>query len=220
MTEIEANTADSDDAALIARVATGDEEAFVELYRRRQPDVYRFAFAMSRSTVLAQDVAQDVFVELLQDASGFDPAKGSVRAWLLGSARYRVLDRLRRDGRFTNVLPEEAAVQCTGEESVLAKQRLEKLHAAIVDLPFEFREAIVLCELSELSYAESAAVLGCPLGTIRSRLHRAKALLALRLGDLRAAPAPHAARAATTQSAAAAPAAVAAPVLTTSEVCS
>lgn len=202
---------DSTDAALLARAAVGDENAFVELYRRRQPDVYRFAFAMSRSAALAQDATQDVFVELLQDASGFDPAKGSVRAWLLGCARYVVLDRLRHDSRLTDQQPEEAAVDCAGEASVQAQQRLDRLHAAIVGLPVEYREVVVLCELEELSYAGCAALLGCPIGTVRSRLHRAKALLAARLGDL------HAAAARATEPGAARPAP--AVLLKTGEVC-
>jgi RNA polymerase sigma-70 factor (ECF subfamily) len=211
------NAADSTDAALIPRIAGGDEEAFVELYRRRHPDVFRFAFAMSRSAAIAQDVAQDVFVELLEDASHFDAAKGSVRAWLFGSARHAVLDRLRRDSRLSDEIPDEAAIPCDGEDSVLRQQRLDKLHAAIVDLPFDYREVIVLCELQELSYADCATVLSCPIGTVRSRLHRAKALLAIRLGDLRltveaaANPAP--------MSAAPAAAVPAPALLKTSEVC-
>jgi RNA polymerase sigma-70 factor (ECF subfamily) len=213
MSEPDRHDADSADAALLARAAAGDEDAFVALYRRRQPDVYRFAYAMSRSAVVAEDVAQDVFVDLLQDGSRFDAAKGTVRAWLLGCARHAVLDRLRRDSRLTDEIPEEPAVPCTGEEGVLARQRLEKLHAAIVDLPFDYREAIVLCELEELSYAQCATVLDCPIGTIRSRLHRAKALLAIRLGDLRAVATPAA-------TAAASSAVATAPLLTTSEVCS
>jgi RNA polymerase sigma-70 factor (ECF subfamily) len=212
MSEIPASQSDSTETDLIQRIARGDEEAFVELYRRRRTDVYRFAFAMSRSSALAQDVAQDVFLSVLQDATGFDAAKGTVRAWLLGCARHRVVDRMRRDSRATEEFPDDAPVVADGEEHYAKKQQLERLHAAIVGLPVEYREAIVLCELAELSYAESADVLGCPVGTIRSRLHRAKALLALRLGESQTVPA-------AADKAERSPAGPA-PVLKTSEVCS
>lgn len=177
---------DGDDAKLLRDLLAGDERAFTELYRRRRADVYRFAFAMSRSLALAQDVTQDVFLRVLEDAAGFDPRKGSVRAWLLGCARHVVLDRLRAESRF---LPEPAAAEepcapCGGEEAVVAAQRLARLHAAIASLSFEYREAVALCEIGELSYAEAAAVIRCPIGTVRSRLHRARALLAARLADV------------------------------------
>jgi RNA polymerase sigma-70 factor, ECF subfamily len=213
MIQTPANPSDSTEPDLIRRIAAGDEEAFVELYRRRQPDVYRFAFAMSKCSALAQDVTQDVFLSVLQDATGFDAAKGTVRAWLFGCARHRVVDRMRRDARATDESPEDAPVADEGAERYMKQQQLNELHAAIVGLPLEYREAIVLCELAELSYAESAAVLACPIGTIRSRLHRAKALLALRLGEMKTAPPAPADEA---KRAPAAPATL----LTTSEVCS
>lgn len=173
------------ETALISAVAAGDASAFAALYRRRGADVYRFAFAMSRSPSIAQDVVQEVFLALLESAARYDAAKGSVRAWLLGAARHVVLDRLRAESRWSGEpgVHEEPAVQCTGEEQIFAAQRLARLHAAIVELPFEYRETLALCELAELSYAESAAVLGCPIGTVRSRLHRARALLAAKLGS-------------------------------------
>ena len=170
------------DARLLAEIAAGDEEAFVELYRRRHQDVYRFAFAMAKSRSFAQDVTQEVFLNVLENASRFDSAKGSVRAWLFGCARYVTLDRLRLERRWTDDLPPDGVVH-DSDERLFADQRIEKLHAAIARLPVEYREALVLCELQELSYAETAAVLGCPLGTVRSRLHRGRALLAAMLGE-------------------------------------
>jgi RNA polymerase sigma-70 factor (ECF subfamily) len=171
------NLADLADAALLARILRGEEQAFVELYRRRHLDVYRFAFAMAKSRGVAQDVTQEVFLNVLENAVRFDATKGSVRAWLFGCARYVVLDRLRLERRWTDELPEEA-VPCENEESLLAWQRLERLHAAIARLPIDYREVLVLCELEELTYAQAAAMLECPVGTVRSRLHRARVLLA------------------------------------------
>ena len=164
------------DARLLAEIAAGAEQAFVELYRRRHQDVYRFAFAMAKSRSFAQDVMQEVFLNVLENASRFDAAKGTVRAWLFGCARYVTLDRLRLERRWTDDMPPDG-VALDSDERLLADQRTERLHAAIARLPVEYREALVLCELHELSYAETAAVLGCPVGTVRSRLHRARVAL-------------------------------------------
>jgi RNA polymerase sigma-70 factor (ECF subfamily) len=139
------------DAVLLAEVAAGmrgAEPAFVALYRRRRDDIYRFAFAMAKSRTFAQDVTQEVFLNVLENAARFDPAKGSVRAWLFGCARHAVLDRLRAESRWTDDVPELAAA-CEGEQHVLTQQRLARLHAAIARLPVEYREALVLCELQE-----------------------------------------------------------------------
>lgn len=171
---------DAVDARLLAEIAAGAEQAFVELYRRRHRDVFRFALAMAKSRSFAQDVMQEVFLNVLENAARFDSAKGSARAWLFGCARYVTLDRLRLERRWTNeALPDAAGAD--GDEQLQADQRVERLHAAIARLPVEYREALVLCELHELTYAETAAVLDCPLGTVRSRLHRGKALLATML---------------------------------------
>jgi RNA polymerase sigma-70 factor (ECF subfamily) len=167
---------DDTDARLLAALAAGDEAAFVTLYRRRSDDVFRFAYAMGKSRAVAQDVTQEVFLNVLENAARFDSRKGTARAWLFGCARHAVLDRLRLEARWAGDVPEQA-LDCTGEECVLAEQRLERLHAAIAMLPVEYREVLVLFELEELSYAETAAALECPIGTVRSRLHRARASL-------------------------------------------
>lgn len=170
------------DVRLLAEIAAGAEQAFVELYRRRHLDVYRFAFAMARSRSFAQDVMQEVFLNVLENASRFDPAKGSARGWLYGCARYVTLDRLRLERRWTDELPAEDSA-ADGDERLLAAERIERLHAAIARLPVEYREALVLVELQELSYAEAAGVLECPIGTVRSRLHRGRLALAALLEE-------------------------------------
>jgi RNA polymerase sigma-70 factor (ECF subfamily) len=170
------------DVRLLAEIAAGVEQSFVELYRRRHNDVYRFAFAMAKSRSFAQDVTQEVFLNVLENASRFDSAKGTVRAWLFGCARHVTLDRLRLERRWTDDMPADLGTQGS-DERLLADQRVERLHAAIARLPVEYREALVLCELQELTYAETAAVLECPIGTVRSRLHRGRVLLATMLDE-------------------------------------
>jgi RNA polymerase sigma-70 factor (ECF subfamily) len=183
---------DGTDAVLLAEVAAGSEDAFVALYRRRHGDVYRFALAMAKSRVFAEDATQEVFLNVLEHAVRFDAAKGSARGWLLGCARHVVVDRLRLERRWTDGVPEQAEA-CPQEERLFAEQRIERLHAALAELPVEYREAIALCDLAELSYADTALALGCPVGTVRSRLHRGRALLAACLGEPTTGPEPAAA---------------------------
>jgi RNA polymerase sigma-70 factor (ECF subfamily) len=175
-------TPDPSEAELLTAIAAGDESAFVALYDRRRVDVYRFAYAMTKSRSFAQDVTQEVFLNVLENADRFDAAKGTVRAWLFGCARYVVLDRLRLERRWTTEAPVEPAGPGS-DEALLSQQLAARLHAAVAQLPLEYREAIVLYELEELSYAETAAVLDCPVGTVRSRLHRARALLTTLLAE-------------------------------------
>jgi RNA polymerase sigma-70 factor (ECF subfamily) len=182
MDEPDPASSDQADVRLLADIAAGVEQAFVELYSRRHNDVYRFAFAMAKSRSFAQDVTQEVFLNVLENASRFDRAKGTVRAWLFGCARYVTLDRLRLERRWTDDMPADLTA-LDSDERLFADQRVERLHAAIARLPVEYREALVLFELQELSYAETAAVLDCPVGTVRSRLHRGRALLAAMLAE-------------------------------------
>jgi RNA polymerase sigma-70 factor (ECF subfamily) len=193
MTDADREPEDREDATLLVAIAAGDEQAFVDLYARRQADVFRFAFAMARSKSVAQDVTQEVFLNVLENAARFDTVKGSARGWLFGCARYVVLDRLRLERRWTDALP-ELVVEHDGDAKLLTEQRVGRLHAALTRLPIEYREVLVFCDLQEWTYAATAAVLDCPIGTVRSRLHRGRALLAALLvegeADAGAAPAP------------------------------
>jgi RNA polymerase sigma-70 factor, ECF subfamily len=177
MAETDPASDDRVDVRLLAEIAAGVEQAFVELYRRRHNDVYRFAFAMAKSRSFAQDVTQEVFLNVLENARRFD------------GARYVTLDRLRVERRWTDDFAADLTT-LDSDERLLADQRIERLHAAIARLPVEYREALVLVELQELTYAETAAVLDCPVGTVRSRLHRGRALLAAMLDESESEQAP------------------------------
>ena len=177
------------DDQLIGRVAAGDAEAFAALFRRRQGDVYRFALHMTASPSAADDVTQETFLAVMRDASRFDPARATVMAWLCGIARNHVRRRLERD-RPLQPLDREADgadsdPRLTAEDDPLGDltraERVEALRGAVLTLPVRYREAVVLCDLQELSYADAAAALNCALGTVRSRLHRGRALLAQKL---------------------------------------
>jgi len=177
------------DDELIARVATGDREAFAALYRRRRPDVYRFALHISGSPVVADDVTQDVFMAVIQDAQRYQPGRSGVVPWLLGIARNHVRRSVERE-RPAVSLPDDGSDQArtiaveTDPLAALARQQhVAALRRALLALPVKYREAVVLCDLHELTYADAAGALGCAIGTVRSRLHRGRALLAGRLRE-------------------------------------
>lgn len=170
------------DEELITAVAAGHREAFAELYRRRRPDVYRFALHMTGAPSVADDVAQEVFLAVIHEAWRYTPGRSGVVAWLIGIARNQALRRLTE--RRHEPLPSEGrepAIEADPAEAVAREQDVATLRAALVALPVVYREAVVLCDLQELSYQDAAAAAGCALGTIRSRLHRGRGLLAERL---------------------------------------
>src|SRR5215467_7971066 len=182
------------DDLLLRRAGKGDEEAFTLLYRRHQAALYRFALRMTGSTWAAEEIVQDVFMTLMRDPKKYDATRGTLGGFLYGVTRNRVLKHLERlpreisleenneDGTGSGVIFMEPATPATEAEK---RERLEQVRAAVLNLPAEVREAVVLCELEERSYEEAAQIVGCPIGTIRSRLHRGRALLLAKLEMLR-----------------------------------
>ncbi|MFL6275755.1 MAG: RNA polymerase sigma factor [Blastocatellia bacterium] len=182
--------ATTNDETLLRLMMAGDAEAFAALYDRRQVGVYRFALRMSGSHAVAEDVTQDVFMALMRDGSQFDSTRGSVAAYLYGMARNRVLKRLARDRAFVS-LTDEADDEMATDARLIAREdplaelsRSETIVAvrqAILALPPHYREVVVLCNMQEMNYEQAAALIGCPVGTVRSRLHRARAMLISKL---------------------------------------
>lgn len=167
------------DDELLRRMASGCEASFVTLYRRYSPRVHRFALRMCGSAELADEVTQEVFLFLLRAPSSFDSRKGQISAWLLGVARNYALRVIERDKRYIAV--EDSQLELASAGNVLDDleygESMESLRTAVLALPPHYREAIVLCDLEEMSYEAAAAVLECAIGTVRSRLHRARAML-------------------------------------------
>lgn len=185
------------DDVLLRRAAKGDQESFTLLYRRHQAALYRFALRMTGNSWAAEEVVQDVFMTLMREPKKYDAARGPVGAYLFGITRNRVMKHLERlprelsleesNGNGTRA-NESAVNRFTPVHWAEQQERSERVRAAVLELPAEFREAVVLCELEELSYEEAAHLSGCPIGTIRSRLHRGRALLLAKLEILRDAP--------------------------------
>jgi RNA polymerase sigma-70 factor (ECF subfamily) len=183
--------ATTDDGDLLRRLRAGDDDAFSELYRRWQAPMYRFALRMSGSPAVAEDVTQEVFMAIMAEGSRYDPGRGAVSSYLYGIARHHVLRRLERE---RGLVPfperdEDAAVPAASAWGELAdplaeavrRERIDRVWQAVLALPPHYREAVVFCDLQGLSYAEVADVLGCPVGTVRSRLHRGRDLLGTKL---------------------------------------
>ena len=185
------------DDVLLRRAAKGDEDAFMVLYRRHQAAIYRFAQRMTGNAWASEEIVQDVFMTLMREPKKYDAERAALAAYLYGIARNRIMKHLER-------LPREVALDEQNENGsrggagvinavtpmhwAEGQERIQQVRAAVLDLPMEFRETVVLCELEELSYEEASQRIGCPIGTIRSRLHRGRALLLAKLEMLRDVP--------------------------------
>jgi RNA polymerase sigma-70 factor (ECF subfamily) len=180
------------DGDLLRLLSGGDEKAFVEFYRKHQGIVYRFALQMSGKTEIAEEVTQEVFLAVMNAGVRYDSERGSVAAFLYGIARNFVLRALERERPYITVFDDPAgdyADRLTAGQDIFGdlaqNERIETLRKAVLALPPAYREVVVLCDLHERDYAEAASALGCAIGTVRSRLHRARALLAekMRAGE-------------------------------------
>lgn len=181
-------TMNGDDAEYVAQLVAGDGAALRPLYERHGRALLRFSAAMCRSRQSAEDMVHDTFVELMREPSNFDPTQGTVFAYLCGVLRHRISHHYRHQKRWV-VLDEDAgdtrAHDDPGPIDVIARSELTAaFRQAMLELPLPHREVIALCDLEELPYATVASILDCPVGTVRSRLHRARALLTLRLASL------------------------------------
>ncbi len=178
-----------DDAGLLRQMRNGDAEAFTALYRRHQGAVYRFALQMTGRRAVAEDVTQEVFMALIRNPESYDAARGALASYLYGAARntvHRILERDRfcaAEGEQETAAPDNALADLTRQETLVEVRR------AVLALPANYREVVVLCDLHEMSYQDAAEVMGCAVGTVRSRLNRARNLLAAKLERSGANPA-------------------------------
>jgi RNA polymerase sigma-70 factor (ECF subfamily) len=157
------------------------------LYRRHQQRIYRFALQMSGQPGIAEEAVQETFLALLRQPARFNPARGTLAAFLHGIARHRVMRALERERSYVSIDPEEppkeapAADHSNGHAGLLEhlsrSQSIAAMRQAVLALPPRYREIVVLCEIEQMSYAQAAEITGCAVGTVRSRLHRARAFL-------------------------------------------
>jgi RNA polymerase sigma-70 factor, ECF subfamily len=178
-----------DDARLLEQARRGNGTAFSELFGRYQRAVYRYAAYMC-GLEFADDIVQETFLAVLRQSNRSNPPQGPVIGYLLGIARHLVWKRFRSQDEESSLesegdgIGEVPADQTTPLDDLTRRETIDAVRAAVRSLPLNYREAIVLCEFHELEYAAAAAVIQCPVGTVRSRLNRAKALLMAKLRDV------------------------------------
>jgi len=174
------STAHATDVELMLEVAGGSEEALAVLHRRFARLVFGLALqALDRAA--AEDIVQDVFLAVWRNAATFDPQRGSVRAWVLQIAHFRVLNELRRRSRQPAIeadaegeLLASLPAQDPGPpEAAAAEQRRRVVGSAVDELPAPQRDAIRLHFTGDLTHEEVAAELGVPLGTAKTRIRTA-----------------------------------------------
>jgi RNA polymerase sigma-70 factor, ECF subfamily len=179
------------DAELLHLIVAGNDQAFTALYRRHQGSVYRFALLMSGSANIAEEVTQEVFLVLIREVQRYDPARGMLQAYLCGVARNYVLRFLERERPYVPLSEESDAADAQALTQLIAQddpfgnctrnEMIKLVRQAVLALPTRYREVVVLCDFQEMSYAEAALALDCPIGTVNSRLHRGHALLLKKL---------------------------------------
>lgn len=166
------------DRDLLRRFRAGDREAFAEIYRAHHRPVFRFLLLMTADDGKAGELLQDVFVWLIHHPGNFDPERGELGHFLIGVAR-KILQRRRSEEQ--RWIPLDESMYGCESSGVFGHDDVAALRRAIAALPERYREVVVLCDLEEKTYEEAAAAAECAVGTVRSRLHRARTLLARKL---------------------------------------
>ena len=169
------------DEQLIALVQQGDSNALGELYDRRGRSVFGFTLHLLRDQAKAEEVTQEVFLNVWQKARTYDPSRGGFNTWLMTMAHHRAIDEMRRSHRQRTALEEAAQdtlVQMNSTtdsplESAQRAQEAEAVRKALDTLPLEQRSVITLAYYQGLSPPEIAARLQQPLGTVKTRMRLA-----------------------------------------------
>jgi RNA polymerase sigma-70 factor (ECF subfamily) len=170
------------DRQLMEALARGCEQSWREFYRRYQGPVFRFALQMTGSRALAEEAVQETFLALMRRAGSYDAGRGEAASYVFGIARNKVLGLRERERRHAGPAPDpEAAMSAALEDGMMRRQETELVRRAVLALPASYREVVVLCDLQQLDYEGAARAIGCAVGTVRSRLHRGRQLLAEKL---------------------------------------
>lgn len=162
-----------DDAAALTRIGQRDENAMEEIFRRYSGPVYSVALRVLHDTGQAEDVLQEVFLQLWRNPTAFVQDRGSLGAWLVVVARNRAIDLLRRrkpsDSVEDVILASSVNVADEAERNVM----MVKVRRALAELPSEQRKSLELAYFEGLSHTEIASRTGDPLGTVKTRIRQA-----------------------------------------------
>ncbi|MFZ6732397.1 RNA polymerase sigma factor [Undibacterium sp. Ji42W] len=177
------------DSSLLTQMRDGDVAAFQRLYQRHQGPIYRYSLMRCGQSALAADVVQDVFMGLLSKSYRYDAGLGSLQNFLFGVARNLLLKQDQTERRhqplpaFGKEFDEEDGEEVLMSEAaestdvIFHQQMTEHVRRAVAVLRPHYRDVIILYELQELSYAEIAVICNIDIGTVRSRLSRARAAI-------------------------------------------
>lgn len=168
------------DEALLARARGGDEAAFAQLYERYRGPLYAFAHRLMSSVPEAEDLVHDAIIGLVRPESRFSPERGPLRPYLYAAVRNLALKRY-RDARFEQ-LDEDAVVDPEPLAAMLSAETSRRVQSAVAELPDLQREVLVLFEYEEMPLEEIARMVQADVGTVKSRLHRARQRLRRMLG--------------------------------------
>lgn len=166
------------DAALVSAVRAGDEHAMAQLYDRYSPVVYSVALRVLADTGAAEDVLQEVFLQLWRNPTAFDSSRGSLGAWLAVITRNRAIDTLRKRKPETDAEDVTLAIDVDLESETERRRLLEKVRRVVNGLAPEQRKALEMAFFEGLTHTEIATKTGEPLGTIKTRIR--SGLLSLR----------------------------------------
>jgi RNA polymerase sigma-70 factor, ECF subfamily len=184
--EVSAAAGGEADEVLLRRVGRGDADALAALYRRHADGLFWFLLRVAGDRGMAEEILQDTLLAVWRGADGFG-GRSQVRTWLYGIARRQAHNRLRVARPVEAGLDEAAELSATGpgpEELALGGLERDRVLTAVGRLSLAHREVVVLMLVAELSQAEIAAVIGVPVGTVKSRLHHARAALVRSLAEL------------------------------------
>ena len=169
------------DEELLTDAGCGDEAAFLELYERHRDAVFRFAYRLLGTVELAEDVAHDCFLSLIQHPSRFDATRASLRTYLFAAARNLAMKHFRNARRAPEVDESlaESLIAITQQPlaSLLDKEVSSTVQRAVEQLPQFQREALILFDFEECSLAEISRIVGADIGTVKARLYRARQAL-------------------------------------------
>ena len=184
------------DLALLTDMRNGSASAFEQLYRRHQGPLYRFALLRCGSAASAADIVQEIFLALLNNTLKFDPAKGVLQGFLFGVARNLMLKQHEANRRYVSNkastdaddADDDAVDASAGPlERLLVNEAAENVRNALQQISPHYRDVLILYEMHDLSYVEIAQICGIDLGTVRSRLSRARSRLMGLLNTVNAA---------------------------------
>lgn len=167
-----------DDANLVARLRAGDEGAMADLYDRYSGIVYGVALRVLGSTTAAEDVLQEIFLQLWRNPGAFDAERGTLPAWLAVISRNRAIDHLRKRPPEDDIEGLSISIDIDIEDEAARRQAVQRIRAVMSGLPQEQRKSLEMAYFEGLTHSEISRKTGEPLGTIKTRIRAG--LLALR----------------------------------------